>query len=266
MEAVIKADWDYYRCYAGEELITYAEEKVRRFRDEELPDMYMHNFTAVYGLTEAVISRLWEEETDRAFRLGRDFFNLFYWGSTPVSLPQVKTGAAEPSHYVYMKGPARELTDQLQADGCNIARASTQQHYDDYGAFDIKVNGGNFGSDFCRRRSRHKSKVFAENTNLFLYLCYVKDQLAGVCEWFHHQETGLVKIEDFTVDPAMRGQGVGSAMLKQMITDAKRAGAGDLYLITEADNMAAQKLYQRFELERMDVVHVSWFTKLKDSQ
>lgn len=263
MEAVIRADWDYYRHYASEEEDTFQGQAVRHFWDEVLPDMYMHNFTAVYNWNMAMTDSLWEQETGQARQKGKDFYNLFSWSSSQ-ELPKLADKAAERSRYVYMKGPSGGSADQVQFQtGCKLVRAASSQHFADYEAFDVAVNGAVFGEDFCHRRSRYKSAVFAREKDLALYLCYVDEQVVGTCEWFYHRDTELVKIEDFTVEPAVRRMGYGTVMLERMMADAVQAGARELYLITEADNIAAQRLYGRFGLETMDIVHVSWFVKLK---
>ena len=265
MEAVIKADWDYYRCYAQEEAGTFQGRTIRTFRDEVLPDMYMHNFTAVHNWDTAMTNSLWEQETALARQNGAEFYNLFSWSSDQERLPKLEDKAAERSRYVYMKGPAGDVTERAPSSRRGkTVRAETQQHFDDYETFDVMVNGAAFGEDFCHRRSRYKSRIFAEGKGPALYLCYADERVVGSCEWFYHRDTELVKIEDFTVDPAVRRMGYGTAMLSQMMADAGRAGAREVYLITEADNIAAQRLYGRFGLETMDIVHVSWFVKMKE--
>lgn len=263
MEAVIRSDWDYYLSYAGEETDTFAGQSIQRFRDEELPDMYMHNFTAVYDW-ETDPDHLWNHELTIAREKGRDFLNLFTWSSNPGLEPVIADKGAEASHYVYMKGMVGDLNSGSGTQtGGRVERASSPESFADYEAFDVKVNGPNFGVDFCRRRSRYKSRIFAREKELNLYLGYLDGQIAGVCEWFYHPPTGLVKIEDFTVDPAVRSRGLGTIMLDRMVRDAAAAGAKEVYLITEADNVPAQRLYARFGLKQMNLGHTSWFMKLQ---
>ncbi|MOA67342.1 putative acetyltransferase [compost metagenome] len=47
------------------------------------------------------------------------------------------------------------------------------------------------------------------------------------------------------VDAAARGAGVGSALLEQAIAHAREIGCRRLTLLTDADNLAAQRFYGR---------------------
>lgn len=52
-------------------------------------------------------------------------------------------------------------------------------------------------------------------------------------------------LEDVVVQPAARGTGVGAALVQAAINEATNMGCRRITLITDADNDAAQRLYQR---------------------
>ncbi|MBV2134337.1 GNAT family N-acetyltransferase [Pseudomonas sp. MAP12] len=52
-------------------------------------------------------------------------------------------------------------------------------------------------------------------------------------------------LEDMVVDAATRGAGVGSALLERAIAHAREIGCRRLTLLTDADNLAAQRFYGR---------------------
>jgi GNAT superfamily N-acetyltransferase len=60
-------------------------------------------------------------------------------------------------------------------------------------------------------------------------------------------EGGLAAtFEDLVVLPEWRGRGVGSALLRFVIDEAKRLGVLRLTLLTDGDNRRAQALYARY--------------------
>ncbi len=62
-------------------------------------------------------------------------------------------------------------------------------------------------------------------------------------------------LEDVVVAPAHRGRGIGSMLLAHALTDARRLGMARVSLLTDRDNVGAQRLYGRngFEASQMVV-------------
>ena len=73
------------------------------------------------------------------------------------------------------------------------------------------------------------------------------DEILGyaVC-WTIAGESHLLNI---AVHPALRGQGIGRALLTECIRRAARAGASVIYLEVRAGNDAAQRLYRSMGFE-----------------
>ena len=62
--------------------------------------------------------------------------------------------------------------------------------------------------------------------------------------------TGVgVWIEDVVVDEALRGQGIGEALVREAIALAEAAGARSVNLTSRPDRAAANRLYQRLGFE-----------------
>lgn len=61
-------------------------------------------------------------------------------------------------------------------------------------------------------------------------------------------------LEDFVVEPARRGHGVGPALLDAAISEARLRGRARITLLTDHDNVAAQRLYLRHGFERSAMV------------
>jgi len=60
-------------------------------------------------------------------------------------------------------------------------------------------------------------------------------------------------LEDMVIDPAARNQGLGRDLLEFAIAEARRAGCSRITLLTDEDNLAAQRFYTRsgFKPSRM---------------
>ncbi|MGD9656422.1 MAG: N-acetyltransferase family protein, partial [Methylocystis sp.] len=55
-------------------------------------------------------------------------------------------------------------------------------------------------------------------------------------------------LEDLFVDPALRGAGVGRALIQDLIDLGRMRGWSQLYWVTRANNEAARRLYDKFAL------------------
>lgn len=58
-------------------------------------------------------------------------------------------------------------------------------------------------------------------------------------------------IQTIGVLPAFEGQGIGRAMLTELLAEARRRGAATVMLEVRADNPRAQELYARFGFSRI---------------
>ena len=59
-------------------------------------------------------------------------------------------------------------------------------------------------------------------------------------------EAPVCYLEDLFVDPASRGAGLGRALLEDMIAQARSRDCARLYWHTQASNLPARRLYDRF--------------------
>jgi ribosomal-protein-alanine acetyltransferase len=65
--------------------------------------------------------------------------------------------------------------------------------------------------------------------------------------------TGQGDIQTVTVAPRARRQGLGRTLMLQLINEARRRGAEELFLEVRIDNDAAQALYGELGFERVSV-------------
>ncbi|GAA4028273.1 ribosomal protein S18-alanine N-acetyltransferase [Arthrobacter methylotrophus] len=63
----------------------------------------------------------------------------------------------------------------------------------------------------------------------------------------------IADVQTIAVVPEFEGKGIGSAILTELIAEARRRGAADVLLEVRADNPRAQALYVRFGFEQIHV-------------
>jgi len=67
---------------------------------------------------------------------------------------------------------------------------------------------------------------------------------AGAIVCHRDEPAGVGTIELVAVAPALQGQGVGRALVAAALADFAKAGLGTAVVVTQAVNVAAQRLYQ----------------------
>ncbi len=93
-------------------------------------------------------------------------------------------------------------------------------------------------------------RVLDPASPVFALLAEVDGSLAGMALCVRHEGTwsltGLCYLEDLFVDPAVRGAGVGRALLDHLVALCRQQGWSDLYWHTRDSNRAARDLYDSY--------------------
>lgn len=75
-------------------------------------------------------------------------------------------------------------------------------------------------------------------------------QVIGIANYLTHESTSTLGsvcyLQDLFVDPAVRGGGVGRALIDWLVAESKRQGWARLYWNTRRDNHAARALYDKY--------------------
>ncbi|MCT8160747.1 GNAT family N-acetyltransferase [Pseudoruegeria sp. SHC-113] len=77
----------------------------------------------------------------------------------------------------------------------------------------------------------------------------VDGQAVGLVHYLFHRHGWKIEntcyLQDLYADPAVRGQGVGRALIEAVYQEADAAGAPSVYWLTQEFNGTARKLYDR---------------------
>ena len=204
-----------------------------RFRDDGIPDLYAHNVTYLSKVPSAqALLRICEREKRLRRAEGMPFLNLTVEGRAP-SLPC----AAMRTVYDYFLWTGEPFAPRPDLAVVPMTQPLCAQAL----AFDLEVNGRDYGWNFIWRRFRRRQEVYLSGRVQHL-LGYHAGRLVSICDLFVCGK--YAKIEDFDVAPDRQRQGFGRAMLANLILRANRLGAETVYLVTE-DADTAKEMYKK---------------------
>lgn len=110
---------------------------------------------------------------------------------------------------------------------------------------------GYYGLDLPENTTRHTwARIIDPAHRMTCRLAFVGDKAAGFAIHHHHCSSWVpgddVYLEDLFVAPDQRGQGVGRALIEDLVAIGRANGWHRLYWNTELKNAAARKLYDSF--------------------
>ncbi|NTF53553.1 GNAT family N-acetyltransferase [Rhizobium rhizogenes] len=93
-------------------------------------------------------------------------------------------------------------------------------------------------------------RIFDPASAMFMRVAEVDGEVKGFALCLTHESTWIREpecyLEDLFVDEGTRGQGVGRALLDDLVSLCKTNGWARLYWHTEEDNATARKLYDSY--------------------
>ena len=95
--------------------------------------------------------------------------------------------------------------------------------------------------------SREQLEMLVDDTDTVLFLARLEGRIVGSLTLAMFRiPTGMKAwIEDVVVDDAARGHGIGAALNRAALEEARRRGAKDVNLTSRPSRQAANRLYQR---------------------
>jgi GNAT superfamily N-acetyltransferase len=97
------------------------------------------------------------------------------------------------------------------------------------------------------------SRLLDSDFNLYGLIAEVDGKVCGLVHYTFQESTwapnNFCLLEDLFVDPSLRGQGVGRALIDAVFEIATKSGSSRLYWNTDATNETARKLYDSYTKE-----------------
>jgi GNAT superfamily N-acetyltransferase len=108
-----------------------------------------------------------------------------------------------------------------------------------------------YGASLRDEVTQHTWKrILDPDSAIMCVLAESEGRVVGFAHCVVHENTWEIQpvcyLEDLYVDPAVRGQGIGSALLEWLRNAMRAEGWARLYWVTHKDNAAARALYDRF--------------------
>jgi len=242
---IVECEFEYTKCFSE----FYENEDIIRFRDNQLSDMYYHNYTYIKkAASEIELKRIIQDEISLRLSEKSKFCNILLNSDVNSSLMSAIKYNAEISTNGYYSFDISYFSRLNALSGCIIKKVNNQGMIDDILFCDLQQDEKNLGKDFCTRRCYRRGKVYVSNKGLNSYLCYHNGDIIGNCDLFIYKE--IAKIEDFAVNPIYQRKGYGTTILKSLIDIAIKENCNTIYLVTDEDD-TAKEMYQKIGFNKI---------------
>lgn len=102
-----------------------------------------------------------------------------------------------------------------------------------------------------------KDLIFNNAYNNYIISCHIlNDKLLGMASMCLYKTISGHKgwIEDVVVDASMRGMGIGSKLISELLEESKRLNLTDVLLFTEPEKEFAISLYNKLGFKKRDSI------------
>lgn len=242
---IIECEFEYTKCFSE----FYKNEYIIRFRDNQLYDMYYHNYTHIkIAVSEIELKRIIQDEISLRLYEKSDFCNIILNSVVNSSLSTILKYKPEISINGYYSFDFPHFSKLNALSGCTIKKVNNQKMVDDILFCDLQHDEGSLGKDFCTRRCYRRGKVYISDKGVNSYVCYYNGNIIGNCDLFMYN--GVAKIEDFAVIPTYQRKGYGTTILKALIDMAIKENCHTVYLVTDEDD-TAKEMYKKIGFNKI---------------
>lgn len=231
---------EYVKCFSE-----YSEDtKTIRFWDDNLTDMYAHNFTYIKesaGHNE--ILEIILREIERRKQEGREFLQIVTDLHIDNNMVNGLPFISEVTRLDYMCISTNKYKNLNGNSDCRVCEAVIPKMLEDGIQVDIMASTPSMGSDFAVRRIARKVQIYKDpSKHLKFFVCYHDSTPVGNCELFVNGSAA--KIEDFDILEQYQRRGFGTSVLKHLIEQSILMGAETAYVITDSED-TAKEMYRK---------------------
>jgi spore maturation protein CgeE len=234
-EKIIECEFEYTKCFSE----FYENQNIVRFRDNQLNDMFYHNYTYIKkSMDEIELNQVIQDEITLRLSEGSNYCNIFLNSVINSSLLSILKYKPEISKNGYYSFDITHFQRINELSGCIIKKVENQEMIDNILFCDLQHDEKSLGKDFCTRRCYRRGKVYISDKGVNSYVCYHNGDIIGNCDLFIYN--GVAKIEDFSVIPKYQRKGYGTTILKSLIDIAIKENCKTIYLVTDEDDTAKE--------------------------
>lgn len=211
------------------------EGNLLRYRDDNIKDMYDHNYTFVKkGVKKEDIAKIIEEETRIRKSEGADFLKVVFEEKID------RKDLPEDNLYSFSDIEAFEIPKEAvyrmkDVKGLEVIVLS-ELLLEEAEELDEFCAENEADLEFSKRRFERRSKVYLSDKGPDNYLAMLDWEAVGSCDYFSDGRTCM--LEDLVVDPEFRNRGIATALLKELSWKAYADGNDLVYLKAYSDSPA----------------------------
>ncbi|MEG1313517.1 MAG: GNAT family N-acetyltransferase [Bacilli bacterium] len=230
-EAIIECEFEYTKYFSE----FYENQNIVRFRDNELNDMYYHNYTHIKkSMDDIALNQIIQDEIILRISEKSNYCNILLNSVVNNSLLPILKYKPEISKNGYYSFDISHFQKLNYLSDCIIKKVENQEMIDNILFCDLQHDEKSLGKDFCTRRCYRRGKVYISDKGVNSYICYHNGDIIGNCDLFIYND--VAKIEDFSVIPKYQRKGYGTTILKSLIDIAIKENCKTIYLVTDEDD------------------------------
>jgi len=244
---VIEKVIDIENYYSAEFSIYEKLKYGTRYTDNDLPDMYFHNF---FRMQNVSVDKIMQAELDEAkFREKnkQDFVQIEIFNIKKSKIEKYLDSEKLTEHEIMIL-KIEDFVEKKTNQNAIVKIAKTKSDFEKGMEIDCLSFGENM-REFAKSRYLRKMKKYKEiNTNINNFICYKGDELIGNCDFYIKDNYG--KIEDFDVLEKYQKQGFGSKILTSIKNYGRENGVKYLFLQVDKEN-SAKEMYTKIGFKRL---------------
>ena len=211
-QKIVDCENEYIKCFSE----YYENEDIIRFRDNQLNDMYYHNYTYIKKpVSDIQLKGIIEEEISLRLLEKGEFCNILLNSALNNSLFSTLEYKPQISRNGYYSFDTSYFSNLKALVDCSVNKIVDEKKIEDVLYCDLQHDEEKLGKDFCARRCYRRGKVYISEDGVDSYVCYHNGEIIGNCNLFIYN--GVAKIEDFAVIPRYQRKGYGTTILKSLI-------------------------------------------------